>query len=171
MTAAKPLRRRCRQNAGSQENAFRTLLRTMGLVDRVMHPYFARFGISGSQWGVLRTLQRAHLVGQARLRLTDLGNRLIIRPPSVTAAVDRLERTGLVQRQAAPDDARAKLLNLTPRGLHLVEQIQAEHPARIHAVLRGLSGAQQLQLQRLLNRLAGHLQSMLDGNGLHKELN
>src|SRR3954468_17789722 len=78
------------------EQTFRALLRTLGLVRRVMEPYFGRHGISGSQWAVLRTLMRAEDDGVRQLRLTDLGDRLLIRPPSVTGVVDRLQKMGLV---------------------------------------------------------------------------
>src|SRR6516165_1881415 len=81
------------------ESTFRELVRTFGLVERVMQSHFARFGISGAQWGVLRNLHRAEQEGLPGLRLTDLSDRLLIRPPSVTGAVDRLERAGLVDRR------------------------------------------------------------------------
>src|SRR5438270_5216932 len=86
------------------EGAFRELIRVIGLVERVMQPYFARFGISGSQWGVLRQLHRAEEDGAPGLRLTDLSERLLIRPPSVTGVVDRLERAGLVVRDGSRTD-------------------------------------------------------------------
>src|SRR5438552_2577532 len=86
----------------STEGAFRELIRTLGLMERVMQPYFAQFGISGSQWGVLRALDRASEDGLPGLRLTDLSQRLLIRPPSVTGVVDRLERAGLVVRGGSP---------------------------------------------------------------------
>lgn len=35
---------------------YRALLRVMGLIDRVMQPYFGRFGISRSQWACLLTM-------------------------------------------------------------------------------------------------------------------
>src|SRR5215208_6059693 len=95
------------------EGAFRALLRTLGLLKRVMEPYFARFGISGSQWAVLRTLHRAEEEGTAELRLTGLSDRLLIRPPSVTGVVDRLERQGFIERSVAADDQRAKNVRLT----------------------------------------------------------
>ena len=50
----------------------------------VMDPFFAEFGISGAHWGVLRSLYRAEQENQGEVRLTDLGDRLIIRPPSVS---------------------------------------------------------------------------------------
>src|SRR5262245_15454240 len=80
------------------ERALRELVHAFGLLDRVMQPYFAKFGISGSHWGVLRNLHRAEQEGLPGLRLTDLSERLLIRPPSVTGVVDRLERAGLVNR-------------------------------------------------------------------------
>src|SRR5262249_35502874 len=98
------------------EGAVRQLVRTWGLLERVMQSYFAQFGLSGSQWGVLRTLHRAEEAGLPGLRLTDLGDRLLIRPPSVTGAVDRMERAGLVMRDGSPTDLRVKQVALTTKG-------------------------------------------------------
>src|SRR6185295_12908685 len=86
------------------ERLWHSLLRTLGLVRQAMQPHFARFGISGPQWGVLRVLHRAEAHGEKGLRLSDLGGRLLIQPPSVTGAVDRLERMGLVERSASGND-------------------------------------------------------------------
>ena len=44
------------------------MVRTRGLLDRVMQPYFVRFGITASQWGVLRALHRAEAEGLPGLR-------------------------------------------------------------------------------------------------------
>ena len=90
------------------EVAFRTLVRTYGLLGRAMQPFFVRFGITGSQFAVLRTLRCAESEairngaiptdanGKCHgLRQTELGDRLLVRPPSVTGVIDRLERQGL----------------------------------------------------------------------------
>jgi DNA-binding MarR family transcriptional regulator len=146
----------------AQERAFRALVRTFGLMERVMQPYFARFGISGSQWGVLRTLHRDQAPGSGGLRITDLSERLLIRPPSVTGVVDRLERGGLVVRGAASDDLRAKHVRLTARGRRLVEQILSVHGEQVDSLLGGLTAADQSELQRLLDRLSGHLEKRLE---------
>ena len=141
--------------------AFRELVRTFGLVERAMQPHFARFGITGSQWGVLRNLHRAEREGVTGLRMTDLGERLLIRPPSVTGAVDRLERSGLVERRSAPDDQRAKLVGLTDAGRQLVERVLTVHEAQIETILAGLNLTEQLALQRHLSRLGRHLEGLL----------
>src|SRR6516164_4561864 len=105
------------------DNAFRELIRTFGAAERVMQPYFARFGISGAQWGVLRNLHRTEMEGRPGLRLSELSKRLLVRPPSVTGVVDRLERAGLVVRHGLAGDLRAKQVGLTSAGRQLVERI------------------------------------------------
>jgi DNA-binding MarR family transcriptional regulator len=143
------------------DNPLREFIRVEGLLDRVMQPYFARFGISGSQWGLLRTLHRAEQEGLSGLRLTDLSDRLLIRPPSVTGAVDRLERAGLVARDHAAVDLRSKLVALTKKGRQLIDRILAVHEQQIATVLGGLNWKEQAEFHRLLRRLGQHLEGLL----------
>ena len=147
------------------ENAFRALVRTIGLMRRVMEPYFIQFGLSGAQWGALRVLQRAEEDGCKALRLTDLSERLLIRPPSVTAIVDRLQRLGHVGRIDSTSDRRAKQVSLTPGGRELVERIMKGHGPRIESVLAGLSRQEQTTFARLLEQLGSHLENMAGESG------
>jgi DNA-binding MarR family transcriptional regulator len=146
------------------ESTFRSLIRTFGVLDRVMSPYFLHFGISGAQWGVLRTLQRAEAEGIAALRVTELSERLLIRPPSVTGVVDRLVRDGLVKRESLPSDLRVKQISLTPKGRQRVRDVLDVHGGQIAKVLSGLSPAEQVELGRLLDRLLEHLGTMAEGS-------
>ncbi len=150
------------------ENAFRELIRTFGLVERVMQPYFARFGISGSQWGVLINLHRAEQDGLPQLRLSELSDRLLIRPPSVTGLVDRLERAGLVVRDGSPTDLRAKQVGLTRDGRRLVRRILTVHENQVSTVLTGLTGEQQQELHRLLVLWRTHLEQLVEKSAILK---
>ena len=143
------------------EGTFRELLRVLGLLERVMQPYFAQFGISGSQWGVLRNLHRAEQQGLPGLRLTDLSERLLIRPPSVTGVVDRLQRAGLVVRDGSPFDMRAKQVALTAKGRELIDRVLAVHGRQIDTVLGVLSPAEQKEFHRLLSVLERHLEGIV----------
>ncbi|HEV3142584.1 MAG TPA: MarR family transcriptional regulator [Gemmataceae bacterium] len=146
----------------SATRAFREFLRVFGLVERAMQPYFARFGISGSQWGVLRNLFRAETEGATGLRVSVLSERLLIRPASVTGVVDRLERAGLVARESDPTDHRAKFVRLTKLGRQLVERVLASHQRQIEDVFGGLKVEEQMRLHGLLMRLGEHLESLTD---------
>jgi DNA-binding MarR family transcriptional regulator len=159
MATASP-KPRAELTAKPAETAFRALLRIFGLLERVMQPYFARFGISGSQWGVLRTLHRAEASGQTGLRLIDLSDRLLIRPPSVTGVVDRLQRAGLVVRDGSPTDLRAKHVMLTDAGRQLVERVLAVHPDQIASIMSGLSTQEQAQLEKMLSGIGRRLEEM-----------
>jgi MarR family 2-MHQ and catechol resistance regulon transcriptional repressor len=154
----------------SAELTFRALLRTLGLLKRVMEPHFARFGLSGAQWGVLRTLSREEEAGRRSLRLTDLGNLLIVRPPSVSGVVERLHRMGLVRRAAGTDDQRVKYVSLTEAGRKLVARVLQEHPRQVGSIMSELDRAEQHQLGQLLAKLGGHLET-LAGRGHHADRN
>jgi MarR family 2-MHQ and catechol resistance regulon transcriptional repressor len=148
------------------ERAFRQLIRTFGLLERVMQPYFAQFGISGAQWGVLRNLHRAEGEGLHGLRLTDLSRRMLIRPPSVTGIVDRLERMNLIVRSASATDLRAKKVELTGQGRRLVEKVLTVHSGQIMRVMNVLPREDQEELYRLLDRLGEHLERMAESKVL-----
>ena len=137
---------------------FRAFVRASGLVRRLMEPFFAKFGISGAQWGVLRALGGAQDDGEPGLRLTDIGDRLLIRPPSVTGVIDRLERMGLVERTSSAQDMRAKHVRLTPAGRQLFGRVKEDRKAKVSDILGGLTPKEQSDLNVLLRRLGGHLE-------------
>ena len=140
-------------------------MRFLGLLERVMQPYFAKFGISSSHWGVLRNLHRAEQEGLAGLRLTDLSERLLIRPPSVTGVIDRLERAGLVARGGSMIDLRSKTVKLSPAGRELIERVLHGHGDHVASVMNGLNGQEQLELLRLVERLSRHLTNLAAQKG------
>jgi DNA-binding MarR family transcriptional regulator len=150
------------------DTAFRELIRVFGLAERVMQPYFARFGISGAQWGVLRNLHRSEQEGLVGLRQTDLGERLLVRPPSVTGIVDRLERAGLVTRDSLATDLRAKQVALTSRGRQLVERILGAHQDHVDRLMAGLDGGEQAELFQLLQKLGRHLEGLASAGGARR---
>lgn len=147
---------RSNKNLPPEDPVFWSLIRALGSIKRVVEPMFHRHGISPSQWAVLRTLQQAELEGLKNLRQTDLGNRMLIRPPSVTGAIDRLVRAGFVTRTTSPDDQRANLISLSPTGREMAVRAGEAHAAKIDELLAGLKRSERAELRRLLDRLADH---------------
>jgi DNA-binding MarR family transcriptional regulator len=144
----------------AEERAFRSFVRAWGLFRNVMEPFFAGFGISGAQWGVLRTLHRAELEGIPSLRLTELSARLVVRPPSVTGVVDRLERMKLMTRRPSTADRRAKEASLTPAGRRLVNRVLRSHRHQVRRVMSAFSTREARQLLTLMNRFVAHLERL-----------
>jgi DNA-binding MarR family transcriptional regulator len=72
------------------------------------------------------------------LRMSDLATSVLLSRSGLTRLVDRLEREGLVERRACPDDARGTLAALTPAGLTRLQEAWVTHlrGVREHMVSR-----------------------------------
>ena len=83
-------------------------------------------GVTMLQCGILRHLELEH----AALTINELAQRLMIKPPSLVAVVDALERDGYLQRKVDPSDRRRTPLHITPKGQALLEKVPfcADHP-------------------------------------------
>lgn len=91
------------------------------------------------------------------LRQTALAEGLGIEPPTVNRMLSRLEAAGFVERRQDPDDARATLTFLTPRGRRTCERIREiwrEADVRLREALPSDDAA---ELERLLDALARRL--------------
>ena len=72
------------------------------------------------------------------VRLGDLAAAERIAPSTLTRLVNVLEDRGYLQRQPAPDDARASLVSVTSGGREALEQIRAEGTSLLADILRTL---------------------------------
>ncbi|MGY4027006.1 MarR family winged helix-turn-helix transcriptional regulator [Aeromonas rivuli] len=105
-------------------------------------------GLLGSDFDILATLRRA---GES-LTPTALYQSAMLSSGAMTARLDKLEQRGLIERQAAPDDRRSLLVNLTEAGLALVDQAVERHVANERRLLAPLNQEEQAQLAALLKR-------------------
>src|SRR6266478_7298128 len=67
------------------------------------------------------------LLHKGPLTISEIQDKILLASGSMTAAVDRLEKLGLVVRKPSPDDRRARLLELTPEGKRLAVSSFAKH--------------------------------------------
>ncbi|HXF14355.1 MAG TPA: MarR family transcriptional regulator [Terriglobales bacterium] len=82
-----------------------------------------------------------------------IGQRVLLTSGSITTAIDRLERRKLVHRTKHPEDRRARLVELTDKGKHLIECAFRQHAADMEETLTVLTHAERAELIRLLKRL------------------
>lgn len=76
-------------------------------------------GVTFARYEVLMLLLFSR---RGSLPMKLIASRLQVHPTSVTNAVDRLEKAGLVTRDAHPDDRRALIITLTTEGRALAEK-------------------------------------------------
>jgi MarR family transcriptional regulator, 2-MHQ and catechol-resistance regulon repressor len=93
------------------------------------------------------------LLHKGPLTITEIQGKVLLASGSMTAAVDRLERKGLIKRGSAPTDRRAKVLHLTPEGKRVVEAAFSRHAAELEFALAVLNPTERRELYALLKKL------------------
>ena len=114
-------------------------------------PVFARFGLQAGEFDVLATLRRSG--APHALTPTELYEATMVTSGAMTARLDRLEKAGLIQRAPHPSDRRGIVVQLTAKGLALVDTALAAHVANEHEILAGLTDAERETLAKLLEKL------------------
>ena len=121
----------------------------------------ARFGMVQSDFGVLEAL-----LHRGPLSAKQLGEKVLLTSGSMTAAVDRLAKRGLVRREDDADDRRACIVQLTAAGRRLIERAFAQHRAEMEEALEGFPVEERrtlLPLLRQLGRTAEASTEMVNG--------
>ena len=102
------------------------------------------------EYGVLYALSSA----PEGLRITELGEDVLLTQPGMSRLVARLEGRGLVHRVDDPDDARASRIRLTPAGVDTQRRIGRIHARHVaEAMTRNFDRAELEQLLELCRRL------------------
>ena len=97
------------------------------------------------EYGVLYALSSA----PEGLRITELGEDVLLTQPGMSRLVARLEARGLVRRVDDPEDARACRIRLTPAGAATQRRIGRTHARHVaEAMSRNLD---RRELERLLD--------------------
>ena len=104
--------------ASLEHEAMLGLLRTAALVDHATDEALRPFGLTGTQFNVLRILRGA---GEAGLCGREIGERMITRVPDVPRLLERLEKAGFISRERDPSDRRHVTARITKQGIDLLE--------------------------------------------------
>jgi DNA-binding MarR family transcriptional regulator len=113
---------------------------------RFLDPHFEGLGLTPAGARALLQLEPDRAVPTRYL-----AERLCCDPSNVTAFVDRLEESGLIRRQADPDDRRVKALAVTAKGRR-VRAAMAEIIASYPPSLTTLTSDEQAALLHLLDK-------------------
>ena len=93
------------------------------------------------------------LLHKNSLSITEIQEKVLLASGSMTAAVDRLEKKGLIVRKTTVEDRRARLLELTAEGRRLAEAIFEKHAKDLEALFAVLTELEKRQLYAPLKKL------------------
>jgi DNA-binding MarR family transcriptional regulator len=103
-----------------EEEVFLNLQRTADALMQEITDILKPFGLSPTQYNVMRILRGA---GDAGITCKEIGARMITRDPDITRLLDRLERRHLVTRNRAKEDRRFVSIHITNEGLSLLKEL------------------------------------------------
>jgi MarR family 2-MHQ and catechol resistance regulon transcriptional repressor len=105
-------------------------------------------GLGDSEFRILEAL-----LHKGPLPVNTIGPRVFLTPGSISVAVDRLQKTGLVTRSEDAKDRRVRVVSLTPKGRKLIERVFAAHAEQINALAEVLSPKERRRLAEGLKTL------------------
>ncbi len=114
-----------------------------------------RLGLS--DFGVLEAL-----LHKGPLPVNALGKKVLLSSGSMTAAVDRLGKSGLVERGSDASDRRARIVHLTNEGKKLIRRIFSEHERDMERVFSRLNDEERTALASLLRKLGREAEALND---------
>jgi len=135
--------------ATTEEELLVSLLRTTDLLEERFDRLVKPFGISMTQYNVLRILRGA---GPGGRTCGEIGERLIAREPDVTRLLERLEKAGYIARTRDTSDRRVVVTRITPAGLKLLSDL--DKPMReLDGLLRPMGEKKITKTLKLLDEL------------------
>lgn len=101
------------------------------------------------------------LLHKGPLPVNLIGEKVQLTSGSITTAIDRLEKRGLVERRASDSDRRVRVVHLTEAGQDLIGRFFEKHLAALEKATSGLNSEEKTLLVGLLKKLGKQAKALL----------
>lgn len=136
-------------SGGSGVHVFLVLWKAARAVQAYAEKSITNLEIGASDFAVLEAL-----LHKGPLPVNEIGKKVLLTSGSITVAVDRLERKGLVERRAHGTDRRARIVHLTKDGRKLITRAYTQHAADLEQLVSAsLTPKARTTLIRLLKKI------------------
>jgi MarR family 2-MHQ and catechol resistance regulon transcriptional repressor len=134
---------------GSGVHVFLVLWKAARAAQAYAEKSVSELEMCGSDFAVLEAL-----LHKGPLPVNEIGRKVLLTSGSITVAVDRLEKKGLVERRAHGTDRRARVVHLTKEGRKLITRAYADHAADMERLASAsLTRAERKTLISLLKKI------------------
>jgi DNA-binding MarR family transcriptional regulator len=154
--------------ASVEEEALLNLMRTSDTLQRAGHLQIRHWGVTSTQYNVLRILRGAQPDG---LTCAAIGERMITAEPDITRLLSRLKALKLIRQRRDRHDRRMVWTQISEAGLELLASMDPQMQNLPVELLGHLSHAELREFTRLLEkaRKADGEESPLDCDGSTKQ--
>jgi MarR family 2-MHQ and catechol resistance regulon transcriptional repressor len=110
------------------------MLKAMQAITRYAAADIRESGLGDSDFRVLEVL-----LHKGPLPVNTIGPKVNLTPGSISVAIDRLHRKGLVSRVESADDRRVRIVELTRSGTDLIVPVFRKHAAAVKQIFSELT--------------------------------
>ena len=133
-----------------------SLHRCLGSIVKTESGVIAEHGITMPQFGVLEFLYH-----KGAQKISEIIKKTLSSGGNMTVVIDNLEKCGMVERLADPNDRRAKLVSLTLKGRELIVKVFPLHLKNLKKTLSILTIDEKNQFITLAQKLGLSVQEQL----------
>jgi DNA-binding MarR family transcriptional regulator len=132
-----------------EEEALLNLLRTSDVLHRAFHRKARDWGVTSTQYNVLRILRGSHPQG---LTCSAIGDRMITAEPDITRLLARLKTLKLIRQKRDKQDRRVLWTQISESGLQLLKEMDPVILKAPRELLGHLKKSELAELIRLLEQ-------------------
>jgi MarR family 2-MHQ and catechol resistance regulon transcriptional repressor len=137
------------------------LARAYGSLAAYVEQVVAQEGICLSDFMVLEVL-----LHKGNMTISGIGQKVLLAAPSMTSAIDRLEKLGYVVRKSSNEDRRIRLVELTSQGHTFITELYQRHARSLELIAGALNQTEKENLRESLKKLglaaAAHVEGKPD---------
>jgi len=141
-------------------HAWLIMLKAWQSMSRYVFPTLVAGGLGESDFRVLEAL-----LHKGPMPVNAIGPRVDLNPGSVSVAVDRLYKKGLVSRVESNRDRRVRTVALTEKGRRIFVPIFRRHTALIQRAFQDVSSEELQQLELILKKIGKRTESLAEKKG------
>ena len=139
-----------KSDLSDDEKVLMAIVRTAEIFKRNHSTVFRNYGLSFSQYNVLRVLD-ASTNGQNRM--SKISRIMLVADANITGIAKRLVSYGFIIKKSDPTDERVTILEITPKGKRTLKNIEKEKDQWLEAMLTDLSRSERLDLLEKIRRI------------------
>ena len=136
------------------------MMKASQAVARYSFPPILAEGLGDSDFRVLDVL-----LHKGPMPVNAIGPKVDLNPGSVSVAVDRLYKKGLVSRVESESDRRVRTVSLTEKGRRVFVPIFRQHAALLKRAFQGVSPDEQRQMEEVLKRIGRRAEELGEQEG------
>ena len=141
-------------------HAWLIMLKAWRAMSRYAAPTLLEKGLGESDFRVLEVL-----LHKGAMPVNMIGPKVDLNPGSVSVAVDRLYKKGLVSRVECSQDRRVRTVSLTEKGRRIFIPLFRLHTALINRAFEDVSPEELQQLELILKKVGKRAERLAEKNG------